>query len=311
MSMIVVKTKSWEQARTLGASLSAKWVFRGQSDASWCLTSRFERECEKLNRFDHTWLYLERQMLRQFKRGAHHYIRDLPLENDHLSWLALMQHYGAPTRLLDFTHSFYVAAFFTMEARPQNKTKEAAIWALNSFVLDARAKAKKEMLAKLDGLEVRFDGEKRREFVNNCIDNNIAERPNERFVLAVEPHRLDERIRAQQGLFIFPCEISAPFRENFGSALDLAAPDAEPLPEDYTEELHNRCSQDESLDTLKILLPYQVPYSDGRAQYSEAYTIMSDLKKMNITPEVLFPGLDGFAKSMAYHLRHFGELPRS
>jgi hypothetical protein len=223
--------------------------------------------------------------------------------------MALMQHYGAPTRLLDFTHSFYVAAFFAMEARPQNETKEAAIWALNSFVLDARAKAKKDMMAELDGLEVGLDGDKRRGFVNSCIGNNIAEQPNERFVLAVEPHRLDERIRAQQGLFIFPCEISALFRDNFGAALDLAAPDAEPLPEDYTEELNRRCCQDDSLNTLKILLPYQVPWRDIPGGYSESYKIMSDLKKMSITPDTLFPGLDGFARSMAYHLRHFGELP--
>ena len=307
MSMIVVRVRSWEEARTLGASLSAKWVFRGQPDAGWKLKTRFERECEKRNRYDHTWLYLERQMLRQFKRGAHHYIRDLPPENDHLSWMALMQHYGAPTRLLDFTHSFYVAAFFAMEARPQNEPKEAAIWAINSFVLDARAKSKKDMMIKFDGLEVGLDDEKRREFVNSCIGNNIEQQKNERFVLAVEPQRLDERIRAQQGLFIFPCEISARFGDNFGAALDLPAPDAESPPEDYTKELNRRCCQDESLDTLKILLPYQVPFTDIQAEYSEAYKIMRDLKKMSITPDTLFPGLDGFARSMAYYLRHFGE----
>src|SRR5438093_2893211 len=32
-----------------------------------------------------------------------------------LEWLALMQHYGAPTRLLDFTYSFWIALFFAFE----------------------------------------------------------------------------------------------------------------------------------------------------------------------------------------------------
>src|SRR5436309_276549 len=33
-----------------------------------------------------------------------------------LEWLALMQHYGAPTRLLDFSYSFWIALFFAFEA---------------------------------------------------------------------------------------------------------------------------------------------------------------------------------------------------
>jgi hypothetical protein len=51
-----------------------------------------------------------------------------PAEDETLEWLALMQHHGAPTRLLDFTWSPYVAAFFALE----RATADAAIWAGSS-----------------------------------------------------------------------------------------------------------------------------------------------------------------------------------
>ena len=244
-------------------------------------------------------------MLSQFQRGAQQYLDDLPADEDYLAWLALMQHYGTPTRLLDFTYSFYVAAFFAMEDRPQRKTTEAAIWAINCTVLDARTKA-----ANID-VEIRLDGEKRRKHVNSLIAKNIAAIENEPFVLAVEPHRMDKRLIAQQGVFMFPCKIGASFYENFGATLGLPAPDARPKPVNYCDikdKLTDAYRRNE-IDTLQILLPYEVPWNDRAQNYSEAYTIMRDLKKMNITPATLFPGLDGFARSMAYHLRHANELP--
>lgn len=50
----------------------------------------------------------------------------VPADADTFQWLALMQHHGAPTRLLDFTWSPFVSAFFALE----RATKDAAIWAI-------------------------------------------------------------------------------------------------------------------------------------------------------------------------------------
>ena len=44
-----------------------------------------------------------------------------------------MQHHGAPTRLLDFTYSIYIAAYFALEnADPKaDPDGSCAIWAVN------------------------------------------------------------------------------------------------------------------------------------------------------------------------------------
>jgi hypothetical protein len=54
----------------------------------------------------------ERQLLKEFKRRAHFYVNSLPTHGDVLGWFALMQHYGAPTRLLDWTYSVFRRGVF-------------------------------------------------------------------------------------------------------------------------------------------------------------------------------------------------------
>lgn len=55
-------------------------------------------------------------MIKEFKWKFPSYEKNLiPKNGELIEWLSIMQHFGAPTRLLDFSQSMYVALFMTMD----------------------------------------------------------------------------------------------------------------------------------------------------------------------------------------------------
>ena len=61
----------------------------------------------------------------------------VPQRYDHASWLTLMQHYGLPTRLLDWSESPLVALYFALSSDEDAKT-DAAVWVLNPMKLNKK-----------------------------------------------------------------------------------------------------------------------------------------------------------------------------
>ena len=106
------------------------WIFRGHGSPDWKLETTLERESKRCNVDP---INNEKAIWFEFRRHAHSYLSRLPEPTDTIEWLALMQHYGAPTRLLDFTQSFWIAVFFAFEAA----TADCAVVALNPSSLAA------------------------------------------------------------------------------------------------------------------------------------------------------------------------------
>lgn len=85
-------------------------MFRGVGDASYDLIPKISRPETMLLRKPHK---TEKEMVRVFKERALPHLRYIP-RND-WEWIALMQHHGVPTRLLDWTRNGLVAAYFAVE----------------------------------------------------------------------------------------------------------------------------------------------------------------------------------------------------
>ena len=163
------------------------WCFRGQAEARWSLRPSLERHIEVSKVFHKAWTRQEERIRRIFERKSHLFTVDTP-RDDELEWLALMQHHGAPTRLLDFTWSPYVAAFFALE----RATEDAAIWAVNLPLLwDINVRQP------IDGVNVEeADPRDAKAFRRYFLPNKHA------FVWQGDPFRMPQRVVAQSGTFL-------------------------------------------------------------------------------------------------------------
>ncbi len=164
----VERVRSWDEYSEKISSCTG-WAFRGHADSTWPLLSSLGRYLKAYVKEEH-WVAQENRIVRLFKRKGHLFLTHIPSHSDTFQWLALMQHHGAPTRLLDFTWSPQVAAFFALEST----TKQAAVWAVNPN--------------KLVNVTERLN-----EFFGNSLAGEIG---------VGEPFVMNTRLIAQSGTFI-------------------------------------------------------------------------------------------------------------
>lgn len=228
----VIEINNWSEYTSFLKSnnlFSKKWIFRGQSDYTWGIKSSFDRIFEKTvatrrnarRRTMSNIYHLDREnaIISMFKSKSHLYSSlnpELLLNKKDtsnfcsvitgkytddklyeilikLEWLTIMQHYSSPTRLIDWTFSPYIAAFFAIEEFSDN----SCIFALNTDILNEyneyRMKLSNFKFDLLDGIDDKDDGS---------------------FIL-YNPLIKNQRISQQQGLFIVPTSITKSANEIF------------------------------------------------------------------------------------------------
>ncbi len=254
---------------------ASRWIFRGlasvEDPLERELAPSLERALERLGldraHRDHGATRWERRLLGEFQRHFHRYSSHVP--SDDIEWFAIMRHYGAPSRLLDWTYSFWVGVFFAVE-RAEVK-KPSVLWALPLDEWHEHLKRVNPIAVQLH--EIREKGGispvkmKRREHAAILKES-------EPWVWPVNPFFLNERLAAQQGLFLLPTDLSRSFVDNLSAT-----------------QVRGRAGAGPRLRRITLVL--------DRENLADVYR---ELFRINVTKTTLFPGLGGFAEHLTTRL---------
>ncbi len=165
----------------------SSFIYRGMNDANKPLKT-------SLARLGGPYDKLERHLLRNFKKYAH---TNVLSGQSNWNWLALAQHHGLPSRLLDWTYSPYVALHFVTNDL-QQYNQDGVIWILNYVKLN-------QFLPKK--LKAEIEKEQSNTFTAEMLDSvcktleELDGLAKQDFLLFLEPPSLDDRIVNQFALF--------------------------------------------------------------------------------------------------------------
>lgn len=238
------------------------FLFRGHSDSNWSLEPSLERIIGQ------SWSVemakkIEEFSIEEFTSKFHLYDRENIHPNSKLAWLSIMQHYGVPTRLLDFTTSPYVALYFALESYTPHSNSDIAVYALDYSAI---------MQKSIDYVsEINEDFQETR-YTAHLKKDKIFEKIVDKFSYDVawvtEPKRLNVRLDRQAGTFLLSGNRDVKLMEILNSGL-------------YHE-----------VDMRKIII--------NKKFYRGVFAL---LRKMNITSKSLYGDLDGLALSLKMQMQ--------
>lgn len=248
-------------------SLPNSYVFRGQANAVWGLRSTLERVIGGGWNANRVRLF-EEYSLSVFKSKYHIYSGTEHLPKSKLSWLSVMQHYGVPTRLIDFTTSPYIALYFALETyNPLSKDN------LSIFAIDYTA-LMEFSIGFIRLKDTRF--EETRMSINGKQDeifDEVVDRYSYDIAWITEPVELNARIDRQSGTFLMSGNLEKTINDILG------------------------CSLYDDCPMLKIIIPSDL--------YESMYVA---LRKMSINSKSIYGDLYGLAKAIKMELHSYAEI---
>jgi hypothetical protein len=243
--------------------LPTHYIYRGHSDEVWrlqstlerILGSKFETESEKY----------ENYALNSFQSKFHLYDKLNDKPKTKLEWLSIMQHYGVPTRMIDFTTSPYVALYFALENASKIADKSFAIYAIDYRELQKKSLAYIKEKDKTINIEYNDLPYKQDDLFNKIIDIHSYE-----ILWVIEPIISNLRLDRQSGCFLITGCKSLTIEALLASDIYL------------------------NVDCSKFVIPGVL--------WDNIYTL---LEKMNINSKTIYGDLEGLSKSIELFIKAY------
>ena len=115
---------------TLRQKHGVRLWFRGEENADLTLIPSIQRSQKRLDS--------ERYIANDFYIRARQILDNPPDKHNYAGWVSLMQHYGLPTRMLDWTQSPLIAVFFATETYRETPDTDACVWVLTPGLLNEK-----------------------------------------------------------------------------------------------------------------------------------------------------------------------------
>lgn len=238
------------------------FIYRGHANADWGLQSSLERiignkwSNDEAKRF-------EDFSVAQFQSKFHLYDHENIQPESKLAWLSIMQHYGVPTRLLDFTESPYVALYFALESYNPHAHSDFSIFALDySQIMESS-------IGHISSKDSAFNETRVSIFARqDDVFEKIVDRFSYDIAWIAEPKQLNARLDRQAGSFLLS--------GNRGMKIQTVL-ESNPYA---------------NVQMYKFRISHNL--------YENAFAL---LRKMNITSKSLYGDLDGLARSIRMQMQ--------
>ena len=264
-------------AEAAGYVGNQSFLYRGESRTDYMLIPSLYRE-KTVNGVT-SMVYLEdndeRNIIHEFITEAASFSNSINIE-DSFRWVQYAQHFGVPTRLLDWTINPLVALYF---ACISNQDVDGKVYVLQSESYKQRIS---------DQLSNELNGRSVEQVANNMIWH---EEKGFEFPTIIRPFYFDKRMSAQSSCFMMWGDKKEPF--------DIMLKEMEK--EKPSLVFRTIVKGDERIIVQEI----KSALSEFIVPANMKNRLLHELDAINVNQATLFPGLDGIGKSIEWRNNYF------